>query len=106
MSVPFSPQPKNPVTARQAREQRRRDRERLDIRENVKVHVRSRGRCEMPGCAKRAAHIHHVLSGSGVRARGKSALAVFKVHLCMGCHEKVHAQNLKLTWTEKELYAV
>lgn len=86
-------------------------RETLDRAENAKVKARSGGRCEMAEmtprtnicspvswkperCARRAIHIHHKLSGIGVRGRGPSALAENKLHVCQRCHSDIHAHVL------------
>ena len=69
-----------------------------DKAENVKVKARSGGRCEVVvagrRCPRRAVHVHHLLGGWGVRARGNSAFARAKVHVCVGCHGDIHAHIL------------
>lgn len=87
----------------------RRKRKSVDLSENDKVRERSEGRCELieshpnpwsvrsftlKRCTRRAAHVHHLLGGIGVRGRGKSALAENKLHLCGQCHVDVHARVL------------
>lgn len=55
------------------------------------VRKRSTGICEACG-EQPAVHVHHRLSGNGVRGRGPSALPEHKDHLCLGCHRKAHHQ--------------
>ena len=66
----------------------RRARKSIDLSENEKVRERSGGRCER--CGRRAVHVHHLMSGIGVRGRGASALAENKLHLCVECHQRAH----------------
>ena len=75
----------------------------IDDRESDTVKERSGGRCEIymevsPSmavrCRRRAAHVHHLLGGIGVRGRGESAKAIRKVHLCDRCHSDAHAHVL------------
>jgi hypothetical protein len=86
----------------------RKKRESLDDKESDKVKVRSKGQCEVVElhpeskyramavrCKRRAVHVHHMLSGNGVRARGKSALAEHKQHLCDQCHSDIHGKVLR-----------
>lgn len=61
----------------------------VDIRENKIVKARSGGQCEVfivgeGRCQKPAHAIHHMLGGWGRRARGESALAIRKQHVCDG----------------------
>ena len=85
------------------REDRRKARASKDEQESKKVKVRSMGICErvetLSGgirafCMRRAVHVHHLLGGNGVRGRGKSALAINKLHLCAKCHSEIHAHVL------------
>ena len=80
--------------ARAARAKRRMDRERIDRQETAKAKARSGGRCEGDcggeRCGRAAVEVHHVLGGNGRRARGDSALAANKLHLCRACHRRVH----------------
>ena len=45
-------------------------------------------------CIRRAVHVHHKLSGRGVRGIGASALAENKLHVCPQCHDDIHAKRL------------
>ena len=75
-----------------------------DRSENAKVKARSHGLCEatwfgatgriLYRCDRRAVHVHHRLSGIGVRGRGQSALAKNKLALCARCHSDLHAHVL------------
>lgn len=86
------------------RKDRKAARQRVDRAENVKVKARSGGVCEVRWfgatgrveyrCQRRAIHVHHKLSGVGVRGRGASALAANKLHLCDRCHSDIHAHVL------------
>lgn len=99
------------------RADRRKARAALDTAQNEKVLVRSGGRCEVDfiggvsavaetiwfaqtgehprnRCIRRAVHVHHRLSGIGTRARGASALAENKLHVCEKCHSEIHAHVL------------
>lgn len=60
-----------------------------DKAEDKLVKARSKGQCEVfvvgiGRCPKKANAIHHQLSGWGRRARGRSALAEHKQHVCDG----------------------
>lgn len=60
-----------------------------DKAEDKLVKARSKGQCEVfvvgrGRCPKKATSIHHLLSGWGRRARGRSALAEHKQHVCDG----------------------
>jgi hypothetical protein len=70
--------------------------QKLDRAESEKVKARSGGRCEVrgPHCGSTAVHVHHKLSGRGVRGKGKSALAENKVHVCAWCHFDIHIRRL------------
>ena len=99
---PPIPQPKA-KPAKLARDQRKRDLEREDRKESAKVKKRSGGRCEavvddrtpFGRCGRRAVHVHHLLSGIGVRARGRSRLAEHKLHVCDRCHADIHGHVLR-----------
>lgn len=94
--------------AKLAREDRRRARQSADLIENEKVKARSGGRCEVTvnrldrlglwsgasRCTRRAIHIHHLLSGIGVRAHGRSLLADHKLDVCLRCHSDIHGHVL------------
>ena len=89
----------------------RQSRKATDEDENDKVKARSKGQCEVHEirrvegprkvywvsvrCPRRAVHVHHMLGGNGTRARGKSALAKHKQHLCQRCHSDIHAHVLR-----------
>ena len=96
--------PKGP-TQRDERKAKKIVLESKDRLENRKVKKRSGGRCEavLDGvrCQERSAHVHHLLGGIGVRARGDSALATHKVDLCVNCHFLVHRHAILVTWTTK-----
>jgi len=67
--------------------------------ENAKVRERSGGRCEivvspLGRCKRRALHIHHKLSGFGVRGHGDSVKAENKLHVCAQDHSDIHARVL------------
>lgn len=84
----------------------------LDRAESKKVKQRSGGKCEvveqlwladdigggivLARCPGRAKHVHHQLGGWGRRARGPSALAVHKQHVCSECHLEITGHVLKL----------
>ena len=100
-ACPFSPQPKPTRTRRQDERRRRRALERVDLEENIKVHKRSRNRCELrrlvfPAvgdsrtlqcCFSPATAVHHFIRGSGRRSRRESAMARNKIHVCQACHD-------------------
>lgn len=106
----FHPQPKpRPVALDRA--DRRKALKAADEAENKKVRERSGGLCEItfvvpeehvthgritfsPCCQHRAVHVHHCLSGIGVRGRGASANAENKLHVCAECHRDIHARLL------------
>ena len=84
-----------------------------DRAESAKVRKRSGGICEIRimdvvavgahqhyfrpvPCSARASHVHHLLSGIGVRGRGESAKADRKLHLCLRHHQEIHAKRLVL----------
>ena len=78
----------------------------LEIKENLKVRLRSGGQCEViikgQRCQRRAFTIHHMLSGWGVRGRGASALANHKQHVCdgpRGHHRLITGHVLKIRHT-------
>jgi hypothetical protein len=79
--------------------------QKLDKAESEKVKVRSEGRCEvfelqqwsnsplevplMVRCPYRAEHVMHLIGGRGKRGRGKSALAIHKLHGCAEHHREI-----------------
>lgn len=86
--------------------------------EHAKVKARSTGQCEIRlalaadelleryagyalrahrRCARRAVHIHHLISGIGRRNVGKSIEAAHKLHVCELHHEEIHGHVLKPT---------
>lgn len=80
-----------------AKDARDNAREAADERENVKVRARSGGRCEVKSpdrCERIANQIHHMIGGSGNRARGKSLLAKHKQHVCGTCHPLITSKRL------------
>mgnify|MGYP001577975188 FL=1 len=103
MALHFHPQPK-PMPPALERKDRRTARKSADEKENAKVRKRSEGRCEVTclgvtgrvlyRCERLASQIHHRLSGIGVRGRGDSTLAQWKLHLCARHHSEIHAHIL------------
>jgi hypothetical protein len=89
-----------------------------DRSENGIVRKRSQGICEAMErvgriylrCPRRAAHIHHLLSGIGVRGIGQSRLAPHKQHLCGNCHSAIHQHVLivedgtRRAWADRVRY--
>lgn len=83
----------------------------VDTDENAKVRARSLGHCEVRTafyangklaksswiCPKRAAHIHHLISGIGRRNIGDSIKAAHKLHVCELHHTEIHGHVLKPT---------
>lgn len=75
-----------------------------DKAEDKLVKARSKGRCEVfvvgeGRCQKKGMAIHHLLGGWGRRARGRSALAEHKQHVCDGIgghHGQITAHILRL----------
>lgn len=75
-----------------------------DKQEDKLVKARSQGQCEVfvvgdGRCQKKGMSIHHMLSGWGRRARGRSALAEHKQHVCdgpTGHHRLITGHLLKL----------
>lgn len=97
------------VTAKARIAKVRSARQSVDRRESAKVKVRSGGRCEvieahpnswsqlsfsLKRCQRAAIHVHHLLSGRGVRARGASALQDNKLAVCGLCHADIHDRRL------------
>lgn len=90
----------------------------VDREENAKVRQRSGGQCEVlevhyrsleerddffRRCARRASHIHHLISGIGRRNVGRSILAAHKLHVCDLGHSEIHGHVLKpVNATERE----
>lgn len=74
-----------------------RERQREDERENAKARKRANGRCEIwidgQRCKRKDTTTHHMLGGSGVRARGESRLAARKQRACLVCHELVQRET-------------
>lgn len=75
----------------------------IDRAESAAVRKRSEGWCEiewdgrrtpLSRCWQRAVHVHHELSGRGVRGIGPSALRDNKVHVCSFHHNEIHAHRL------------
>lgn len=86
------------------RDAQRKQSQSLDQAENAKVRWRSQGQCEVQElgrhgvarrCARRAGEIHHLLGGWGRRARGPSALAEHKLHVCKRCHREITGHALQ-----------
>ncbi len=86
-----------------------------DEEHNAEVKARSKGQCEIvwfgkkartvQRCQKKAAEIHHMYGGSGVRSRGKSALAKHKQHVCDSCHSLITSKVLRRIGTEERLWS-
>lgn len=91
-----------PRPAKLARAERRKQQMATDDAQNRVVRQRSGGRCEvieevmggLQRCDHVAIHVHHLLSGIGVRGRGRSAMAENKLHCCLRCHDAIHAHTL------------
>ena len=100
----ISPQPKNPVTAWDARRARRLERESIDRAGNEIVHARSGRICELPGGCKKTVRgePHHLEGGYGRRARGPSVLASHKVDLCPDHHRAVTDGKVGLRWDARD----
>jgi hypothetical protein len=85
------------------------DRDRIDREQNALVKQRSGGQCEaliglssmiakaatFRRCARRASHVHHLISGIGRRNVGESIEAAHKLHVCDNCHAEIHGHVLK-----------
>lgn len=97
-----------PRPAKLDRADRRALRKALDEVQNRIVRKRSGGQCEVfeldplkrdgePAwrCNFRASHIHHMLSGWGIRARGNSAKAEHKQHVCVEHHPEITGHVLQ-----------
>ena len=75
----------------------------VDRLENEKVKQRSGGQCEIQElregvavrCRRRGVEVHHMLGGWGRRARGPSALAEHKQHVCRRCHREITGHVLQ-----------
>ena len=69
-----------------------------DAAELERCHLRSSGRCEVrirhrqgggmkvTRCHNRATENHHLLGGNGVRGRGRSGTAEWRLDICSFCH--------------------
>ena len=73
----------------------------LDEAGSNEARRRANGRCEIfvvseGRCTRRDVQTHHMLGGRGVRARGKSALAIHKQRACLRCHEEITGRVLRL----------
>ncbi len=73
----------------------------IDRAERVKCKARSGGRCEVilalsyyHRCIHRATENHHLKSGIGVRNRGVSVLAEYRLQICKDCHRDIHGHVL------------
>jgi|SRR3990167_736806 len=86
------------------RRQKKRSLDEIDREESRDVVSRSGGRCEVVivgdgRCRRRALSVHHMIGGSGTRARGLSVLAAHKLHVCDGpggCHALITEKRLVL----------
>ena len=102
-----------PRPQRLGKQDRSKARAQLDRDENTLVKMRSQGQCEvyenhdirghkfsshtlLLRCRRRAVQIHHMLGGWGLRARGRSASANHKQHVCVKCHQDITGHVLKL----------
>jgi hypothetical protein len=80
------------------KDQRTAARKKFDDAESEKVVLRSGWQCEIHvgavRCKRKATEVHHLLGGNGTRARGKSALAIHKQHVCRDCHSAITSNKL------------
>ena len=75
-----------------------------DHAESAKARRRAGGRCEVctdddpvfRRCSRVATATHHLISGSGRRGRGDSALARWKLRVCVYCHLEIAGHVLVL----------
>lgn len=70
-----------------------------DRAENQLVKARSGGQCELivgrARCGRRAAHVHHLISGIGRRNLAPGSIChTAKLHLCECCHAEIHGHVL------------
>lgn len=85
----------------------------VDEKESAKARARSGGRCEvrvdsraildvpvLTRCSRRASETHHLISGSGRRGIGESALAKNKLRVCGICHDLITRHILQPHWTD------
>ena len=114
MAFPLVPQPK---ARPQLLEKRKRQAhvDKINRQERAKCHKRSRGQCEVimtdPDaplvyaayrCGRRASENHHLLSGIGVRNRGRSILAQHRLDVCKKCHSEITGKVLVPCVTQAE----
>ena len=90
---------------------RKRAKQSVEDRENVRVRERSKGQCEVREarhgylsrrCLRRASEVHHMLGGSGRRGVGESAKAENKLNCCGPCHDLITRHILQVHWTQVE----
>ena len=91
-------------TATRERRLRTARRLRADAKHSEAVKARSGGRCEVVvvygdsivpyGCWETATQVHHMIGGSGKRARGMSQLPEHKQHCCDECHQLITDRKL------------
>jgi hypothetical protein len=86
----------------------------LDREQRAICKARSGGRCEVitewyPSfaghdnrCIHRATENHHLLSGIGVRNKGRSILAAHRLMVCRFCHSELHGHVLVPIGTGRE----
>lgn len=88
--MPAFPKPR---PAQLERDEKRAAREAFDRAESEKARKRALGRCEvyvgLERCRRRDSETHHLKGGSGIRARGDSALAQLKIRVCLQCHHDI-----------------
>jgi hypothetical protein len=90
------PQPK-PPPAQLKRADRDAKRDRLDERENAKARKRADGQCEvrtLTRCTRTDRETHHLKGGIGIRNRGNSILAAWKLRVCEKCHREITGRVL------------
>jgi len=58
------------------------------------VRARDKGKCRIPGCKERAAHLHHIVYRS--KSRGMRWLPSNLVSLCAKCHGLLHAGKIQI----------
>jgi hypothetical protein len=61
---------------------------------------RDLGKCRVPGCIDRALHLHHIEYRSA--SKGKRWLTSNCVWLCLGCHQLLHAGEIRITGNADE----
>jgi len=87
-----------PRPAKLEREERKAAREAFDSAESERARGRAKGQCEVvtgwTRCRRRDTETHHLKGGIGVRGRGESSLAEWKLRACHWCHQEITARVL------------